>query len=519
MKQHPILRRLLTVIGVVTVLFHAPVMASPSACEARNIRAMTYNIRLDTTADGINDWSHRRTWLTDQMMWLGPDIFGLQEVVINQKRDIARDLPDYRLIGNGRDDGHDAGESSPIGFNRNRFDLLDSGTFWLSPTPNVPGKGWDAAYPRVATWARLRTKSGQHRILAVNTHWDHIGVEARRQSGTMLRRWLAANAASGDHIIFLGDFNTAIDSDAMVPLIDPANDRQRLRDARAASLTAAFGPAGTFNAFRLQPDNAPTIDHILVGDSILVRRYAVIAQNIDGRMISDHYPVLTDLELGPPCPPVVRLGQQISVPASANTYPYLLFAPANYQPSSRRRHPLMLFLHGSGERGSDIRLVATHGPPNIVQSQPDFPFITISPQLEASGDWDITRLEATLAHAQRLVRIDARRMVLTGLSRGGHASWRWAAARPGLFAAVVPIAGRGDTASACALRSTPIWAFHGADDSVVPPSGSSDMIDAISACGGARATLTRYDGVGHDSWTRSYADPALYTWINAQLAR
>ncbi|MEQ1689209.1 MAG: dienelactone hydrolase family protein, partial [Sphingopyxis sp.] len=162
---------------------------------------------------------------------------------------------------------------------------------------------------------------------------------------------------------------------------------------------------------------------------------------------------------------------------------------------------------------------AIHGPPRIAASGADFPTITVSPQLEAGGDWDIAKLEATLAHARALVRVDPRRMVLTGLSRGGHASWRWAAAHPGLFAAVVPIAGRGDPATACALRSTPVWAFHGQDDSVVAPAGSSAMIEAIQACGGRQTRITLYPTVGHDSWTRTYDDPALYAWIGEQFRR
>lgn len=521
-SQH-MFRKIGAVMAFAMALLSSYASAATSACDARPVRVMTYNIRLDTPADGENSWSHRRAWLTDQIVWLRPDIFGLQEVVPGQKRDIMRDLPSYQIIGDGRDAssaaGHDAGESSPIGFDRARFDLLGSGTFWLSPTPDVTGIGWDAAFPRVATWVRLRAKAGQQTILAVNTHWDHVGVEARRQSGLQLRQWLARNARGGEHLIMLGDFNTAMESAAMQALVDPAQTTARLRDSRVASLTAPFGPIGTFNAFQLQPTAAPTIDHILVGDSVRVSRYAVMAQNVGGRMISDHYPVLADLELGPPCPPAAQPGQQILVPATATTYPYLLFVPANYQPRGRARLPLMIFLHGSGERGTDIRLVAAHGPPRLVQTQSDFPFATVSPQLEAGGDWDIARLEATLAQAQSLVRVDRRRMVLTGLSLGGHGSWRWASAYPERFAAVVPIAGRGDPATACALRNTPVWAYHGSDDTVVPASGSSAMIDAIRACGGGHARITLYPRVGHDSWTQAYADPALYMWINEQFRR
>ncbi|MEQ1689630.1 MAG: endonuclease/exonuclease/phosphatase family protein, partial [Sphingopyxis sp.] len=303
-------RTMATLLGLVAFAFAfaMPASATPNRCTA-TVRAMTYNIRLDTPVDGENDWSHRRSWLSEQIIWLAPDIFGLQEVVPGQKRDIAHDLPAYRLVGNGRDDGRDMGESSPIGFMPTRFDLLDSGTFWLSPTPDQPGRGWDAAYPRVATWVRLRDRVSHAVLLALNTHWDHIGIEARRQSGLQLRAWLGANARAGEHLILLGDFNTAMTSEAMAALVNPQASAVRLRDSRAASQTPPFGPVGTFNAFRLVPEEVLTIDHILVGDSVTVSRTAVVAQHVDGRVISDHYPVLADLTPGLPCPPAIQPGR------------------------------------------------------------------------------------------------------------------------------------------------------------------------------------------------------------------
>lgn len=264
---------------------------------ATQLRVMTYNIRLDTEADGPNRWTYRRAWVAAQIDWFRPDIFGLQEVVFKQKQDMIADLPDYRLIGAGRDDGQDAGESSPIGYREELFDLLGSGTFWLSPTPERPSKGWDAAFPRVATWIRLRTKRGGKTVLAVNTHWDHVGVEARKQSGMQLARWLSENYRKADHVILIGDFNSGIGSDGLRALTDGAA-APGLRDSRNASQSKPFGPSGTFNAFKLQPEAGETIDHILVGANVSVRRHAVIAQNVDGRMLSDHYPVLADLQLG-----------------------------------------------------------------------------------------------------------------------------------------------------------------------------------------------------------------------------
>ncbi len=265
------------------------------------LRVMTYNIRLDTPTDGLNDWAHRREMLTSQIYWLRPDIFGLQEVVFNQKQYIANAFRfDFALVGVGRDDGKDAGESSPIGYNIHRFKLIDSGTFWLSPTPDIPSKGWDAAYPRVATWARLREKKGGKMILAVNTHWDHIGAEARKQSALQVKQWLIENRKAKDHVILIGDFNAEPSSEPLAILTD-LKSPVWLRSAALNSTAHPFGPKGTFNDFKLVPEAERTIDHILIGGQkdgeIWINRYAVIAQNVDGRMISDHYPVLADLGL------------------------------------------------------------------------------------------------------------------------------------------------------------------------------------------------------------------------------
>ena len=269
--------------------------------QATELRVMTYNIRLDTPTDGLSDWQHRREMLTSQIYWLRPDIFGLQEVVFTQKQYIANAFRfDFALVGVGRDDGKDGGESSPIGYNIHRFKLMDSGTFWLSPTPDVPSKGWDAAYPRVATWVRLREKKGGKMILTVNTHWDHIGAEARKQSALQVKQWLIAHRKTKDHVIVIGDFNAEPDSEPLAILTD-LKSPVWLRSAALNSTTKPFGPKGTFNDFKLQPETVRTIDHILVGGQtggeMWISHYAVIAQNVDGRMISDHYPVLADLKL------------------------------------------------------------------------------------------------------------------------------------------------------------------------------------------------------------------------------
>ena len=265
--------------------------AAPAA-ERATLRLMSYNIRLDLDSDGANRWANRRQWVAAQVLWLRPDIFGMQEVLPQQKADLAAALPQYRLFGGGRDDGNDKGEASPIGYDASRFDFLEGGMFWLSPTPAVPSKGWDAAYPRIVTWVRLRIRDSRQVVLAVNTHWDHLGTVARRQSAAQMLSWLEAHSRRCERAVVFGDFNSGIDSEQMRAM---TKGPLALRDARAVSKTPAFGPAGTFNGFEKFSGLSLAIDHVLLGRDIDVERYAVFAQVIDGRVPSDHFPVIVDL--------------------------------------------------------------------------------------------------------------------------------------------------------------------------------------------------------------------------------
>lgn len=219
--------------------------------------------------------------------------------------------------------------------------------------------------------------------------------------------------------------------------------------------------------------------------------------------------------LGAPAMAQTIAGQTAQPPVATGGYAYQLFIPRGYAASGKEEWPLLIFLHGSGERGSDIALVKVHGPPKIVAKHPGFPFVTVSPQLPADQDWDEAKLEALLASIRKSHRIDPKRIYLTGLSRGGHATWRWAASKPELFAAIAPVSGRGDPISACRLKDMPVWAFHGDKDDVVEPEGSFNMVQAIRGCGGD-PRLTIYPGTGHDGWTPTYDDPALYRWLLEQ---
>jgi len=214
-------------------------------------------------------------------------------------------------------------------------------------------------------------------------------------------------------------------------------------------------------------------------------------------------------------PPIVE-GQTPQQPVEAGNYPYQLFVPKGYPGDTAKQYPLLIFLHGSGERGDDITKVKVHGPPKIAERDPAFPFLTISPLLGTDQDWDIAKLDRLVDHVAWTYRIDPARIYLTGLSRGGHASWRWAIAEPKRFAAVAAVAGRGNPGEACRLMDLPVWAFHGDRDDVVVPEGSFDMARAIRACGGRKIRLTIYPDLGHNAWDPAYDDPALYAWLLEQ---
>jgi predicted peptidase len=205
-------------------------------------------------------------------------------------------------------------------------------------------------------------------------------------------------------------------------------------------------------------------------------------------------------------------GQQPHAPISPGGYSFQLHVPPGALKKGTPRQPLMIFLHGSGERGSNLDQVKVHGPPKVAARDPSFPFLLVSPQLSAEQDWDVAKLNTLLAWALKTLPADPDRVILTGLSRGGHATWRWSAAEPWRFAAVAPVAGRGDPATACALKDMPVWAFHGDRDDVVTPEGSFAMARAIRSCGGS-PRLTIYPDLGHNSWDPAYDDPALYLWM------
>jgi predicted peptidase len=192
---------------------------------------------------------------------------------------------------------------------------------------------------------------------------------------------------------------------------------------------------------------------------------------------------------------------------------YLLYLPADYDAS--RRWPLILFLHGSGERGDDVSRVARHGPPKLLAAGDDLPCIVVSPQADSERTWSTWQLDALLEEVAERYAIDDARIYLTGLSLGGYGAWDLAMEFPRRFAALVPVSAQGNPSGVAALRHLPVWAFHGALDDVVPMAGARRMVDDLREAGGD-VRFTVYPELGHDAWTRAYEEPALYEWMLAQ---
>jgi len=193
---------------------------------------------------------------------------------------------------------------------------------------------------------------------------------------------------------------------------------------------------------------------------------------------------------------------------------YLVDLPAGYANDSVKRWPLVLFLHGAGERGDDVARVRIHGPPKRAAAGDSFPFILVSPQCPQGTWWSVSELGDLLDRIQAEFRVDLDRVYCTGLSMGGFGTWAMACEFPDRFAAIAPICGGGDPHDVERIAKLPCWVFHGAKDSVVPLARSEEMVTALQAAGG-KPGLTVYPEAGHDSWTPTYDNPAFYEWLLA----
>ncbi|MFA5833625.1 MAG: prolyl oligopeptidase family serine peptidase [Bacteroidota bacterium] len=193
-------------------------------------------------------------------------------------------------------------------------------------------------------------------------------------------------------------------------------------------------------------------------------------------------------------------------------YDILVYTPQSFL-QSQKRWPLIIFLHGSGERGSDPNTLKVHSLPKIVETKDDFPFIVVSPQCPDGQRWNAEALNAMLDEVLIKLPIDTNRIYLTGLSMGGLGTWKFAIAYPERFAAIAPVCGWGHLEDVEKLKDKPIWVFHGARDNVVPPTESETMVQFLHKFGSTKVKYTVYPDANHNAWDATYANPELYDWF------
>lgn len=259
---------------------------------AQPLRVMSYNIRYDNPGDGLDAWPVRRTFLAEQIQKSDPDILGVQESLPHQVAWLAGALTAYSHLGVGRDE-NGTGESTTLFYRTNRFELQSSGMFWLSETPDQLSKGWDAAIRRICTWAVLKDKSTGKPVLVMNTHFDHVGVEARKQSASLLVTKSRELNKGQWPVILLGDFNSTPDSEAVKTL------QSAFTDARLAAKSRTLPQEGSFNAFDFSRPAAQLIDHIFVWGGLDTERFVMLVESRERRYPSDHFPVVAELQLKP----------------------------------------------------------------------------------------------------------------------------------------------------------------------------------------------------------------------------
>lgn len=257
------------------------------------INVASYNLRMDTPNDGLDAWPNRKDMVNELIRYHNFDIIGTQEGFKHQLEDIVSQ-GDYSYIGVGRDDGADKGEHSAIIYKKDRLEVLDSGNFWFSETPDKPGKGWDATCcNRICSWAKFKDLESGKEFFFFNVHYDHEGVKARRESSLLLLKKIKEVEALSLPVILTGDFNADPESEPIKIL----RDSEIVHDSYSLTEKKPYGPIGTYNGFDIKNDTSGRIDYVWVTEGVKVLKYGVLTDNRNGRLPSDHYPVSVRLVL------------------------------------------------------------------------------------------------------------------------------------------------------------------------------------------------------------------------------
>jgi len=257
---------------------------------SQDLKVMTYNIRLSLESDKENSWDNRKQDALALMNYYHPDYFGVQEAVPQQMTDIKTGLKDYDYVGVGRDDGKNQGEYSAIFYDKNKLEVLKSGTFWLSETPEKPSKGWDAAYNRVCTYALFKLKKSGKMFYAFNVHFDHVGNIARVNSSKLILEKIKELNTENLPLTLTGDFNLT-DETEPIKIISKSLD-----NAYYHSKKPHYGPKGTFTAFDVNTIPKERIDYIFVKgfETETIRTINDRRENL--LYPSDHFPILAKIE-------------------------------------------------------------------------------------------------------------------------------------------------------------------------------------------------------------------------------
>jgi len=275
-------------------LFLAIFVFPISVIAQQDFNVMTFNIRLNTNADSSNAWRYRKDEVVSQIKFYDVDILGIQEGLIDQVNDLKSAISSHQFVGVARDDGKERGEFSGLFINTEKLKILNSGTFWLSLTPDIPGsKSWDAAITRICTWAFLKDKNGKHKFYIFNTHLDHMGKISRVESVKLILSKMDELAA-GYPVILTGDMNSS-DEDDPVKTINARQNKIHLFNSAEVSAEGHYGPSGTFNNFESHEVNQQPIDFIFVTESFNVLKQATISESWNGHFSSDHFPVLAKI--------------------------------------------------------------------------------------------------------------------------------------------------------------------------------------------------------------------------------
>lgn len=251
---------------------------------------MSFNIRLNLDSDKENSWTNRKQDAIDLLNYYQPDYFGVQEALPEQMKDIKNGMKNYDYVGVGRDDGKDKGEFSALFYDMEKLQVLKSGTFWLSETPEKPSKGWDAAYNRICTYAFFKDKKSKKEFLAMNIHFDHVGNVARVKSADLILKKAKEMNPKNLPVILSGDFNLTEESEPVKIL------SAQLKDTYYHSEKKHYGPVGTFTGFNINEIPQNRIDYIFVKGFIIKSHRHINDRRENLLYPSDHFPVLVDLQ-------------------------------------------------------------------------------------------------------------------------------------------------------------------------------------------------------------------------------